>query len=396
MQEGQVGGVDRSLACPFLGLADDRGLRLSVPDRRHRCFAEPDPAPRALAHQQQYCLQAAFGICPTFQDWARRESARVTALEPRASAPSAESAGGRQGGRAGEARERHEAGLWDGVSEWSPAAAWEAPEPAGDVARPVWGPSAVPSDPDRAGIDGPPADLEWRPGLRDPGPYPDASAAAPSVPDVPPFLTARRDRIAPADRPTSRPSADPRSVDRPLRTADAGRSGEGITRAPSREMDGRPSSDPVSHGRESRLRDWERPLRRESYPRLHVAARLPRVSVLWLGVAAVLLAALVLFLAPTVLPGLFVAPQPTAVSQATQTPGPSVVPSIAPTPAAPTQSVYVVVQGDTLSGIAAKHGLTVDQLLKANPQIKNPNTLAIGDRVTIPTPSPAAPASAAP
>ena len=53
-------------------------------------------------------------------------------------------------------------------------------------------------------------------------------------------------------------------------------------------------------------------------------------------------------------------------------------------PPAPTPEVYTVAEGDTLSGIATKFGFTVDQILKANPQIKNPNKLAIGDQVTIP------------
>ena len=35
------------------------------------------PAPRALAHQEAYCLSSAFPVCPTFQDWARREAAQA-------------------------------------------------------------------------------------------------------------------------------------------------------------------------------------------------------------------------------------------------------------------------------------------------------------------------------
>ncbi len=65
------------LACPFLALAGDRDMRIDVPDRRHRCYAEPEPAPRAIAHQQEYCLTPSFAACPTFQDWAKREAARV-------------------------------------------------------------------------------------------------------------------------------------------------------------------------------------------------------------------------------------------------------------------------------------------------------------------------------
>src|SRR3954465_8072164 len=63
-------------ACPFVAFEHDRDARATTPDHRHRCFAEPRPAPRALAHQEAYCLSSAFPVCPTFQDWARREAAR--------------------------------------------------------------------------------------------------------------------------------------------------------------------------------------------------------------------------------------------------------------------------------------------------------------------------------
>ncbi|HEU4571529.1 MAG TPA: hypothetical protein VFR93_02495, partial [Candidatus Limnocylindrales bacterium] len=67
--------ADGAPACPFVAFDDDRDERSSVPDHRHRCFAEAQPAPRALAHQEAYCLSSAFPVCPTFQDWARREAA---------------------------------------------------------------------------------------------------------------------------------------------------------------------------------------------------------------------------------------------------------------------------------------------------------------------------------
>src|SRR5262245_13148762 len=66
-------------ACPFIAFEDERDERSSSPDHRHRCFAEVTPAPRALAHQEAYCLSSAFPVCPTFQDWARREAAQARA-----------------------------------------------------------------------------------------------------------------------------------------------------------------------------------------------------------------------------------------------------------------------------------------------------------------------------
>lgn len=82
-------GAGLPMVCPFVAFADERDLRAAEPDHRHRCYAEPRPAPRALAHQTRYCLSPGFTSCPTFQDWATREAARV-ADEPR----SAGAAGG--------------------------------------------------------------------------------------------------------------------------------------------------------------------------------------------------------------------------------------------------------------------------------------------------------------
>jgi hypothetical protein len=69
-------------ACPFVALESDRDRRSEEPDHRHRCYAEPDPAPRALAHQREYCLAAAFTACPIFQDWAIRAAATPVPLRP--------------------------------------------------------------------------------------------------------------------------------------------------------------------------------------------------------------------------------------------------------------------------------------------------------------------------
>ncbi|MGA2513017.1 MAG: LysM domain-containing protein [Candidatus Limnocylindrales bacterium] len=68
------GGPD---ACPFLAFEEDRDHRASGPDYRHRCFAAPEPEPRAFPHQERYCLSADFARCPVFMDWARQEAAGV-------------------------------------------------------------------------------------------------------------------------------------------------------------------------------------------------------------------------------------------------------------------------------------------------------------------------------
>ena len=82
--------VEGAPACPFVAFEDDRDERAASPDHRHRCYAEAHPAPRALAHQEAYCLSSAFPVCPTFQDWARREAAHSRADGPRPPEPPAD------------------------------------------------------------------------------------------------------------------------------------------------------------------------------------------------------------------------------------------------------------------------------------------------------------------
>lgn len=45
---------------------------------------------------------------------------------------------------------------------------------------------------------------------------------------------------------------------------------------------------------------------------------------------------------------------------------------------------YTVRPGDTLSKIAMRNGVTMDQLLKANPQITDPNRIKVGDVLNVP------------
>lgn len=72
--------------------------------------------------------------------------------------------------------------------------------------------------------------------------------------------------------------------------------------------------------------------------------------------------------------------------------------------------VHIIVSGETLGRIAKNHHLDLDALLAANPEIKNPNKVMVGQRVKIPhaaapapvmttpvvTPAPASPAPDAP
>jgi morphogenetic protein associated with SpoVID len=54
--------------------------------------------------------------------------------------------------------------------------------------------------------------------------------------------------------------------------------------------------------------------------------------------------------------------------------------------------IYTVKKGDTLSGIAAKHGVTVQDLLQYNPGIRDPDVIDVGMKIKIPAPKASAPA----
>ena len=48
-----------------------------------------------------------------------------------------------------------------------------------------------------------------------------------------------------------------------------------------------------------------------------------------------------------------------------------------------TITYYIVEKGDTLSGIAEKLGIKLKDILKANPQIINPDKIEVGQKITI-------------
>jgi len=137
--------TDGAHACPFVAFEDDRDERATVPDRRHRCYAEIRPSPRALAHQEAYCLSSAFPVCPTFQDWARRESARArdardaaaaaAASPPRAGALAATEPGEEDDRPTEPHDELESAGAAAGLGSF--AAAGDADEPTNDSEPPA-------------------------------------------------------------------------------------------------------------------------------------------------------------------------------------------------------------------------------------------------------------------
>ena len=71
------------------------------------------------------------------------------------------------------------------------------------------------------------------------------------------------------------------------------------------------------------------------------------------------------------------------IATPTPNPTPTATPVARPTPT-PTPLVYAVQAGDTLSGIAARFGLTVEELVQAN-RLVDPDSLQIGQQLTIPS-----------
>ncbi|MGZ3586987.1 MAG: LysM peptidoglycan-binding domain-containing protein [Candidatus Limnocylindrales bacterium] len=338
-------------ACPFLAFEDDREHRSTLPDHRHRCYAETRPAPRATAHQERYCLTSDFPTCPTFQAWARRESARETAPDaPRQVAagrpPADPGAWLRDEGAAG-------GGAAGGAAAAGPAqlGAFDAPEAGTPGAG--GGPGGS-GDPELAALVGGAAA----------GAATGAKASSAGVAgDAAPVWTGAEDVETPAFLAGRASGAGAGATGgAPPPTSAAGRTAPRLdTDAPA----------------------WETPRRFEAYPTLRTRAPLPSVPPVALALLALVLAAVILFL----LPGFFAggpppgsSGSPSASSSASS--GASAEPT---TPPAPTPLVYIVKPGDTLTKIATKFGVTVTDLLAANPQIKDANKIAVGDPITIPT-----------
>lgn len=113
---------------------------------------------------------------------------------------------------------------------------------------------------------------------------------------------------------------------------------------------------------------------------------MPQVPRLALLAGLVLVLAIALFLLPGIL-NIGGGPSAGGPAASASAPTASRPASHAPTvPPAPTPTVYTVKKGDTLSKIAARNGLTLDELLAANPDIKNPNKVGEGQQIIIPAP----------
>jgi nucleoid-associated protein YgaU len=72
---GQSPGAGPSV-CPFVALAEDRDRRADSPDEGNRCYAERAPRQRDLSYQAEYCYSQGFSSCSVFLGWAARNAAQ--------------------------------------------------------------------------------------------------------------------------------------------------------------------------------------------------------------------------------------------------------------------------------------------------------------------------------
>jgi hypothetical protein len=444
MTERSPTGTEREFVCPFVAYDEDRDYRASVPDHRHRCFAESPAASRALAHQAAYCLSSAFAGCPTFIDWARREAAppKDEPIRTLREAPTARREVDRsslptsrptapQSAPAPSGRQRR--AEWTAPPPWAPDAGLPARD--ADLEDEAEGPAGRPDPrfrgddtPDVAPDVAPDGEEDSRfgapesPGLGAwsgsalgalaasgsasmgrPAGSPASGAEVdrgagpiPGGPVTPAFLAGRAARPGPAgggaDLPADADGFHARPADQRQWPGPAGSSpgerprrplpGPGRERGTDRALVAGSDRVPADPSAPS----WERPRRFEAYPSLKAGggrvAALPRPVLYGL---IVLIVGVALFATPFVLriftsgDGAGAIPTPSASASA----GASAAPSVTPVPS-PSPVVYVVKAGDVLSRIAARFGVTVDQIVKANPQIKNPDKLALGDQLVIP------------
>jgi len=290
-------------ACPFIAFEDDRDHRSSSPDYRHRCFAAPEPEPRAFPHQERFCLSADFARCPIFLDWARQEAAGVKV----------------GGGEAATARSA-EGVAAEAEAEDEAAPAFLAARTRTTVGTEL-GTSSKRAEDVSAGLWSYDGDTKRSPAPKAPLP--------PSTLGEPVVAMARRGPTHPG---------------------------------------------------------WENPPRIESFPRLRSREdRRANQPLLFVAIGmALVMASLILF--PIIMnskgPGAAASSSAAANASAQGTP----TPEITPTPTAgPSFTIYVVKKTDlNLSGIAAKYNVQLEDLIAANPLLKNPNIIWEGMRLYIP------------
>lgn len=375
-------------ACPFVALEADRDRRLEQPDHRHRCYAEPTPAPRSIAHQQTYCLSPNFAACPIFQEWAARAAAEPVPAKPgheTHALPTVVASAAMAGAGSDEQVEPTGPAVGEAPDEDIGGTPLEAAPSLGLAGEDVVysGEGLAPVYPEA--FDDAPAPKRsyggWPDPEPDPEPEPEPIAAA--VAPLPAFL-AGREEAHPEFIP---PPPGPDEIAR-VKRADV---------VPSWDIDDRHGAHPQGDSGDDVV--------------TRIITALAVLAILSIAIAAVLLV-------PGLLAGPGTTPIPTptptapalaATHIATATPPAAtvvVVPtaaSVAVPPSSPTPTVpaatatptprgsiqtYRVQPGDGLKRIARRFGLSVQELLAANPQIEDPNHIEVGQVLVIPNPEP--------
>jgi LysM repeat protein len=418
-------------ACPFIALELDRDRRSDKPDSRQRCFAEPTPQPRALAHQEQYCLSPNFAQCPIFQGWAMRAAARPVPVPQgyEGRARSAEQAGPvPPAGSAGASTASTppastQSPLPADVLPVAPAAgeAWPADAfappadqdglpnqiSAFEVASstvPAGGPGFAPSEPSFA--PSPSAAEQDQAGPQSTTAWSSISASSTSGgsrgPDdapVPGFLAGRPERPAPSPGPRASGaplSGSQTSAGQPSASKPGAAYREQVSRedlVPSWDLTDKYGAD-VTDRRSGRDPDEIGGGGGDRFGGIVTAVAV--IAILALGVLGVIF-----------LPGLLAGHGATATATPTQfavvptdsglatfapvptdTPLPTAVPKDTPTPApSATPRTYKVKSGDQLGQIAHRFGVSVNEIMAANPAVTNPDDIFVGEVLVIPQPA---------
>jgi len=338
--------------CPFVALAEDRDRRADTPDEGNRCYAERAPRQRDMVYQSDFCYSPGFSGCSVFLAWAARNAA-----EPAYVTEAAQKAWG------------------SGIA---------APEGSDEASvDPAAGDQAMPAPTPEGGLFGPadPAEAE-EPRAAEHIDWVSASAwsEAPwderaemeadeleAIAEEEPEEEAELEDEEPEEEATQAPkvpAAVPiRRRKRPQRPISSRGSGEWFY------------ADPPGH----------EPL---------VKRRYGITPPILLGVLGLLVAALVVFLIPTLFLGggdesntAAASPSPNASARPVFTRAPVVAtaaPSAEPSPnPKPAAKPYTVKPGDVLSTIAVKKGVSL-KLLQCRNRIKNANLVQPGQVLQIP------------
>jgi LysM repeat protein len=353
--EGLTPFEEGSAACPFIAFEDDRDHRADRPDYRHRCFASSQPEPRALPHQQRYCLAVGFPQCPVFLDWARQEAAAVSPAgrRPSSSMPDDEAADGTSqlaqeapAFLAGRSRQTS-------TDEAAPQPTRRTPEPVGDL----WG--------YKGDVKRPTADAAASSALAGP-----SAGAADSAAII------------------SAGAAGSSSIGSVLGSAPAPGASRGIPPVT-------PPSGPMARPAGSHPA-WERPAKAENFPRLHSRDERSSNSPLLLAMVGVAILVVFLFAWPFLTNSGSKPPAATHTPTATATlatPTPTTSASATPGSSGGA-TVYTVQTGDTLYSIELHFNVSQEAILALNPQITDPAIIHVGDQIRIPPPGTAPSASA--